>query len=139
MNTDPTTDLTKSCDGLTVMFDGACPLCRREISLYQSLSPLETVHWLDVSEDHAGMSPAEQGRYMARFHVRQKDGSLLSGAAAFVALWLVMPGWRWLGRLGRLPGVTPALEWMYRGFLHLRPHLQRWARTAEKKRKPETP
>ena len=139
MNTDPTTELTKSCDGLTVMFDGACPLCRREISLYQSLSPLETVHWMDVSEDHAGMSPAEQGRYMARFHVRQKDGSLLSGAAAFVALWLVMPRWRWLGRLGRLPGVTPALEWMYRGFLHLRPHLQRWARTAEKKRKPETP
>ena len=125
------TEPTNSCDGLTVMFDGACPLCRREIGLYQSLTPLETVQWLDVSEDHAGMSPAEQSRYMARFHVRQKDGRLLSGAAAFVALWLTMPGWRWLGRLGRLPGVTPLLEWMYRGFLHLRPHLQRWVRAAE--------
>lgn len=61
---------------------------------------------------------------MARFHVRQKDGQLLSGAAAFVALWLTMPGWRWLGRLGTMPGVTPLLEWMYNAFLHLRPRLQ---------------
>lgn len=130
MNTLHTNEPTIRCDRLTVMFDGACPLCRSEISLYQSLSPLEAVHWMDVSEDHAGMSPEEQARYMARFHVRQKDGRLLSGAAAFVALWLTMPGWRWLGRVGRLPGVTSLLEWMYRGFLHLRPHLQRWVRAA---------
>jgi predicted DCC family thiol-disulfide oxidoreductase YuxK len=112
------------------MFDGACPLCRREIGLYQSLTPLETVAWLDVSEPTANLSPGDQARYMARFHVRQKDGQLLSGAAAFVALWLTMPGWRWLGRVGRLPGVTPVLELMYRGFLHLRPYLQRWMRKA---------
>ena len=117
-----------ACDALTVMFDGACPLCRREIGLYQSLTPLDNVAWLDVSKATATMSPADQARYMARFHVRQKDGQLLSGAAAFVALWLTMPGWRWLGRFGRLPGVTPVLELMYRGFLHLRPYLQRWMR-----------
>nr|WP_315192348.1 DUF393 domain-containing protein [uncultured Albidiferax sp.] len=114
---------------LTVMFDGACPLCRREIGLYQSLAPLQPVAWLDVSKDAAGVSAADQAVYMARFHVRLPDGQLLSGAAAFVALWLTMPGWRWLGRVGRLPGVTPALEWAYRGFLHLRPFLQRWARS----------
>ena len=117
-----------ACDVLTVMFDGACPLCRREIGLYQSLIPLEKVTWLDVSEATANLTPADQARYMARFHVRQKDGSMLSGAAAFVVLWLTMPGWRWLGRFGRLPGITPLLELAYRGFLHLRPTLQRWMR-----------
>ncbi len=120
-----------SCNELTVMFDGACPLCRREIGMYQSLVPQEAVAWLDVSKASAHMSPADQARYMARFHVRQKDGRILSGAAAFVALWLVMPGWRWLGKIGRLPGVTPLLELLYRGFLHLRPYLQRLARAAE--------
>lgn len=119
-----------SCNTLTVMYDGACPLCRREIGLYQSLTPLQPVVWLDVSDAAATMSAADRTRYMARFHVRQKDGKLLSGAAAFVALWLTMPGWRWLGKLGRLPGITPMLEVMYRGFLHLRPHLQRWMRKA---------
>ena len=113
---------------MTVMYDGACPLCRREIGLYQSLEPSEPVAWLDVSRAESQMNPVEQAQYMSRFHVRQKDGVLLSGAAAFVALWLVMPGWRWLGKIGRLPGVTPLLELAYRGFLRLRPHLQRWMR-----------
>lgn len=124
------------CGELTVMFDGSCPLCRREIALYQSLTPLQTVSWQDVSGDLAGLSQADQARYMARFHVQLEDGRLLSGAAAFVALWLVMPGWRWLGRLARLPGATGFLELGYRGFLHVRPYLQRWARNAESRKRP---
>lgn len=125
-----------NCDALTVMFDGACPLCRREVGLYQSLTPLETVTWLDVSQASASLAPQEQARYMARFHVRQKDGRMLSGAAAFVALWLVMPGWRWLGKVGRLPGVTPVLELLYRCFLRLRPYLQRWMRALKADHQP---
>ncbi len=121
----------EACQALTVMFDGACPLCKREIGLYQSLTPLQTVSWLDVSKDTAGLNPVDRARYMARFHVQLQNGDVLSGAAAFVALWQVMPGWRWLGRIGRLPGATPALELAYRGFLHLRPYLQQWARFAE--------
>ena len=113
------------CDGLTVMYDGACPLCRKEIGVYQSLTPLEPVQWLDVSAAQADISPEQQARYMARFHVRQKDGQLLSGAAAFVALWLTMPGWRWLGRFGRLPGMTPLMEIFYTGFLRIRPSIQK--------------
>ena len=119
------------CSELTVMFDGSCPLCRREIALYQSLTPLQTVSWRDVSSDLTGLSQTDQARYMARFHVQLGDGRLISGAAAFVALWLVMPGWRWLGRVARLPGVTGALELGYGAFLHLRPYLQRWAINAE--------
>lgn len=134
MTTPLKTEPNPPCEALTVMFDGACPLCRREIALYRSLTPLQTVQWLDVSEDQAGISAADQARYQARFHVRQKDGQMLTGAAAFVALWLTMPGWRWLGRVGRLPGMTPLLEMLYRSFLHGRPHLQRWVRAADAKR-----
>ncbi|PUE07376.1 thiol-disulfide oxidoreductase DCC family protein [Limnohabitans sp. WS1] len=115
-----------ACGTLTVMYDGSCPLCQREIGLYQSLTPLQPVAWLDVSA--ANLTPATRQQLMARFHVQQSDGQLLSGAAAFVALWLNMPGWRWLGRLGRLPGVTPVLEVLYRGFLPLRPTLQKWVK-----------
>jgi len=115
-----------ACGTLTVMYDGSCPLCQREIGLYQSLTPLQPVAWLDVST--ANLSPETRHQFMARFHVQQSDGQLLSGAAAFVALWLNMPGWRWLGRLGRLPGVTPVLEMLYRGFLPIRPTLQKWVK-----------
>lgn len=107
------------------MFDGSCPLCRREIGLYQSLTPLKPVAWLDVSS--AELPPDDRARLMARFHVRQSDGQMLSGAAAFAALWLSMPGWRWLGRLASLPGAMPLLDMAYRGFLKIRPRLQKWA------------
>lgn len=116
------------CESLTVMFDGACPLCRREVGVYQALDSLEPVAWLDVSQASVGMPPEDRARYLARFHVRKRSGQLLSGAAAFVALWQTMPGWRWLGRLGALPGVTPALELLYRGFLQIRPGMQRLVR-----------
>ena len=119
------------CEVLTVMFDGACPLCQREVGLYQALKPLEPVAWLDVSQTSENMTPEDRARYMARFHVRLTDGRLLSGAAAFVALWQTMPGWRWLGRLGAWPGVTPILEVLYRGFLRLRPSIQRLVRTLD--------
>lgn len=122
----------KTCGELTVLFDGACPLCRREIGLYKSLTPLAPVSWLDVSERVEGLNVADQKRYMSRFHVRLPGGQLLSGAAAFVQLWLAMPGWHWLGRIGLLPGVTPLLEVAYRGFLIVRPWLQKLARRAKK-------
>ena len=119
------------CESLTVLFDGACPLCRREVGVYQALEPAQPVAWLDVSAASVSLTPEDRTRYLARFHVRRQDGSMLSGAAAFVALWRVMPGWRWLARFAMLPGVTPLLEQLYRVFLHARPGLQRLARAGD--------
>ena len=117
-----------ACESLTVLFDGACPLCRREIGVYKALEPAQPVAWLDVSQASAPLAPEDRARFLARFHVRRQDGSLLSGAAAFVALWGVMPGWRWLARLAMLPGALPVLELLYRGFLRVRPGIQRLVR-----------
>ncbi len=123
---------TDACAALTVLYDGACPLCRREVGVYRQLIPLQPVRWLDVSDPDA-VVPAGGRRetYLARFHVQRDDGVVLSGAAAFVALWSALPGWRWLARTATLPGITPLLERAYRGFLHLRPALQQLARAFE--------
>ncbi len=111
---------------MTVMFDGACPLCRREVGLYRGLEPLQPLQWLDVSAETTTFAdPQDRSRFMARFHVKRADGKLLSGAQAFVALWLQLPGWRWLGHAASLPGITALLELIYVGFLRIRPTLQR--------------
>ena len=129
----PTTDPTDSpTDGVTVYFDGSCPLCRREISLYQRSESDARLRWHDVSQcvpDAPGLSPEIA---MARFHVRDAQGQLHSGARAFVVLWRQLPGWRWLTLLAALPGVTPLLEWAYVQFLKVRPRIQTWVRAHEK-------
>ena len=116
------------CDSLTVLYDGACPLCRREISVYQNLQPLKTgqsLKFLDVSlPDSALPAGGVRSEYLARFHVQRENGQVLSGAAAFAALWATLPGWRWLALLARLPGATPLLELVYQGFLLVRPQMQ---------------
>lgn len=93
--------------------------------MYQRATPSMPIQWVDVS---AVGSQAVAGRscgdLMARFHVRTANGVMLSGAAAFVSLWLLFPGWRWLGRVGSLPGMQYVLERLYRAFLHVRPALQ---------------
>jgi predicted DCC family thiol-disulfide oxidoreductase YuxK len=113
---------------LTVLYDGTCPLCRREISVYRGLKSSTPVCFADVSDPAATLpSGTTREQLLARFHVRGSDGRLLSGAQAFLALWAALPGWRWLARVGRVPGMAWAMERTYRLFLRVRPALQRWA------------
>ncbi len=120
---------------LTVLYDGACPLCRREIGVYRDLQPLHPdspVCFADVSDAAISLPPTlppgtTREQLLARFHVRGRDGVLLSGAQAFLALWAELPGWRWLALVGRLPGAAWLMERGYRFFLRWRPMLQRRA------------
>ena len=118
---------------LTVLYDGACPLCRREIGLYRGLQSRAPLCFADVNDSALPLPPGTtRAQLLARFHVRQSDGHLLSGAQAFLALWAALPGWRWLARAGRLPGAAWALERLYRLFLRGRPALQGWARRLDR-------
>jgi len=113
---------------LIVLYDGACPLCRREIGIYRGVEPNTPLCYADVNDAALPLPPGTtREQLLARFHVRSADGELLSGAQAFLALWAVLPGWRWLARAGRLPGAAWAMERAYRFFLRWRPALQRWA------------
>lgn len=113
----------------TVYYDGSCPLCRREIGYYRARPGAEDFDWTDVSGECGGQIAPDlcQTDAMARFHVRDGDGRLLSGAAAFARMWTGIRGFGWLGRVARWAGVRQALEVVYRGSLVVRPWLQRRA------------
>ncbi len=107
---------------LTVYYDGACPLCRREIATYQGMQGGNAVDWQDVSR--AGeVVDADLSRCDAleRMHVRTESGELVSGAKAFALMWQAFPRTRWLGRVAATRPALWILEPLYRGFLRVRP------------------
>ena len=125
---------------ITVLYDGGCPLCRREIGIYRGLQPLQAdapVCFTDINDTRTPLPPGTtREQLLARFHVRGRDGQLLSGAQAFLALWAALPGWRWRAWAGRFPGAAWLMEHSYQLFLRCRPTLQRWALRLEPQ-KPE--
>lgn len=113
-------------DRLTIWFDGGCPLCRREIALVRRLDAGRRIDFIDVSAGDTAC-PIDRADLLARFHARE-DGVLLSGAAAFAAMWRAVPLLRPLGLAARNAQVLAALEWLYRRFLRVRPWIQALAR-----------
>ncbi len=85
--------------------------------------------FLDVAQDGSGC-PVDRAAALARFHA-QEDGQVVSGAAAFAAMWRAIPLLRPLGLAARRPWVLALLERGYLAFLKVRPALQRAARRAE--------
>jgi len=117
-------------DELTVFYDGACPLCQREIGFYRRQRGADAIAWVDVSAgaDDAQVAPGlSKAQAMARFHVRDGDGVLVDGGAAFARLWEALPRFRPLGRFGRLRSVAWILDRGYELFLKGRPRLQAMA------------
>ena len=109
---------------VTVWFDGACPLCTREIALMRRLDRAKAISFVDVTHPQS-TCPINRADMLARFHA-QEDGQLLSGAAAFAAMWRAIPVLRPLGLAARSNTVLAALEWLYIRFLRVRPRMIQW-------------
>lgn len=111
---------------LTIWYDGGCPLCLREIALMRRLDKNARIAFVDLTGQAA--CPMDRTLMLARFHATLPDGTILSGAAAFAAMWREIPVLRPLGLLARNRSVLWLLERAYLVFLKIRPALQRLAR-----------
>lgn len=107
----------------TLYFDGACPVCSREIALYRKQVGAQRIHWVDASScAMADLGPElNRTQALAQLHWRDAQGRLVSGAAAFAALWQQLPRWSWLGRWFGSGVSLRLLDWSYRLFLAIRP------------------
>lgn len=103
-------------DMLTILYNGQCPICAREVRHYQALArrhdaqiAFEDLNHTDLSA--WALSPDQARR---RLHARPSPSApVLSGVEAFVALWARLPGWQWLAWLAALPLLRPLAGLIY--------------------------
>ena len=88
------------------------------------LDRTDAIEFIDVSEGGDPSCPVDQKDLLARFHA-QEGNQILSGAAAFAAMWRAIPLLRPLGLMARNRFVLATLERAYIQFLKVRPRLQK--------------
>jgi predicted DCC family thiol-disulfide oxidoreductase YuxK len=116
---------------VTVWFDGACSLCTREIALMRKLDTSNAISFIDATSQ-TSLCPLNPAELLQRFHA-EENGKLLSGAAAFAAMWRAIPVLRPLGLAARNAMVLALLEKLYTFFLRHRPKFQRLTNWLDRK------
>lgn len=102
---------------LTVFFDGACPICAREIGLMKRLDRKQRLIFCDFSlpeydETLIGVAPSQLGQVI---HAQWEDGRVIRGVEVFQAMWEAV-GLGLLTKLSRLSLVEPLLYQAYAWF-----------------------
>ncbi len=111
---------------ISVFYDGACPICTREINYYEKLDSNRNVNWVDITKTDKEMitSGLTKSQALARFHIMAEDGRLYSGGTAFAKLWTQLPYFKYLGYLFQYPPMSWILDIVYVIFLRVRPAIQ---------------
>lgn len=103
---------------LAVFYNGDCAICRSRIARYQAVSVGRSrlIAWCDIARTPWALRRWGIDRRVARRRIHAVDatGAVHGGGAAFAWLWRELPGYRWLGRLGGLPGIGLIAEMIYR-------------------------
>ena len=111
---------------ITVFFDSLCPICRREVALYQTLDKPQKISWVDLRtttdqqlREQWGFTLADA---MALLHVQDAQGQLHIGLAGHIAMWAQLPFYRILAALlSRHPRLAQHCNNAYQVFTRWRP------------------
>ncbi len=100
-----------------VFYDGACPLCVREIGWLRRLDRQHRIRFTDITLEafDAGALGVSWHALMDRIHGRLAVGTMLEGVEVFRRLYAAV-GFRRLARATRLPGISQLLDLTYRLF-----------------------
>lgn len=109
---------------IEVFYDGACPLCRREMSALQRVDRNGDIRFTDIAAMDFDPSQVGVGRevLMQRIHARLPSGSLVTGVEVLRQLYTTV-GRGWWVPVTRVPGLAQILDVAYDRFARNR---RRW-------------
>ena len=115
---------------LTVYYDGACPICRREIAYYQRQKAVGSIDWVDANKNPEQLRTAgiTTAKALARLHAITADGEIVSGPRAFQKIWQAFPKFRFLANCLNFYPLQLLFGYLYEKFLNYRPSLQKLLR-----------
>lgn len=101
----------------TLLYDGQCPICRREVARLRSRNRharlgLQDIHDAEFDATRYRKTTAE---LMAEIHGLRPDGTLIKGMEAFRAAYAAV-GLGWLLAPTRWPLLKPLFDGLYRIF-----------------------
>ena len=107
---------------IKVFYDGKCNLCAKEIDYYRKIAPTGIFYWQDITEsaeelNKDGISTKEALRLL---HVKDNEGKVHVGVAAFVVIWNELDTWRILARFISFPLIRQIADLLYRVFAEWR-------------------
>lgn len=113
---------------LRVFYDGACPVCSREIACYLRKDREGRLLPVDISAAEFDPQPYGISRqeFLHELHVIDRAGKVFRGVAAFRAIWQAFPSsaaYRLLSSFVGLPVVNQFARLGYSAFARLRPRL----------------
>ena len=99
---------------LTLLYDGGCPLCVREVTFLRRRDRLKAIRFVDVdASDYSpdAWSGISYRQAMARIHAIQSDGTVLTDVSVFrEAYRLIGLGWVYAPTTWPLVGPVVVVE-----------------------------
>ena len=101
---------------LTILFDGGCPLCKREVDFLKSRNQKATLRFIDINNQEFPFE-LEYGitykQAMERIHALKSDGSIIQDIEVFQEAYNLI-GLGWIYSPTKLPIIDKFIDFIYR-------------------------
>lgn len=100
---------------LTVLYDGNCVLCRTSANRLRRHDPTSRVELLDLHDPSISerFPQVDLDKAMRLMQAVDANGRVSSGVDAWVEVGRVLPGWRAVAWLLKIPGIHAVAGWFY--------------------------
>ena len=100
---------------LTVLYDGACNLCRASVARVRRMDPRARIELLDLHDASVAARFPQVNLDEAMRLIQAVDpcGRVYSGADAWAHIGLVLPGWKLVAWLLLVPGIHIVAQHLY--------------------------
>ncbi|MGB0733984.1 MAG: thiol-disulfide oxidoreductase DCC family protein, partial [Pontibacterium sp.] len=101
-----------------VFYDGACPLCRKEIDHYRKIDKARCISWVDVTSCPEQLTPfgISYPAAMQRLHCVDTNGNKAIGVQGFLLIWDNLRYYKHVANTVRFLRLTRVLSFAYNRF-----------------------